>query len=648
MNILMALSQREITGAEVYAATLSDQLIDRGHNVFIVSDTLTVKCKAPFFPLEFNNRFLSARVGHIIKLCKLIKEHDIQVVHAHSRASSWVCSVACMICRIPLITTTHGRQPVHASRRLIKAFGVKSICVCENIRTQICKELGYDEASTLLLRNPVDPSVFTFSASDRDLSRQNTTPSGSSGTDTAGTVADSAAPAGTDADSAALSAAAAGQSSPRPIRVALVGRLSGPKGHVAYEVLSKLSPHEHIHIQIIGSKDIPERFDSFRNLANVEFLGYRTDVHQLMRKADVIVGAGRVGVEAVLSGRPLIAVGEAIYEGLVTTSSLAAALSSNFGDINCVNETRLDFSSLKDDVEAAVNLSVQELSSLRETVLHEFNMERIVSTIEELYSRTFVEYRHYEVPVLMYHRVIESEAEAGVHGTWVTRERFESHLKLLKSKGYQTVTFKELAENNLMLKRFDRGNKFIVLTFDDGYEDNYRVMFPVLKKYGAKAVIFLLSDSTCNAWDADNAERPEKRLSLMTPEQIKEMEVYGVEFGAHTRTHPRLSQLPLEQARDEIAGCRQSLEQTYGHSFTTFAYPYGDLNEAVKEEVKKAGFTYALATDSGNINMDSDPFQIRRIAIFPRNSMLTFRRKISGRYNFIKMKREEKAYGHHN
>ncbi len=718
MNILMALSQREVTGAEVYAATLTDQLMKRGHNVVIVSDTLTVNSDAKFYPIAFNRRFLPDRIGHVRKLCQIIKEHDIQVVHAHSRASSWSCAIACKICRIPMITTTHGRQPVHFTRKLNKCFGIKSICVCENIQSQICNDLGYAKEDTVLLRNPVDADAFKFvprdvsclrDAEDDDSASEAQSAEqvcGAENGDALGLAGDAAQGLAEDAaqglaEEAAVCLAgdavqglagdaaqclageaavvlagdaaqglveasslgdekddAPGVESQRAadivgarkdsILVALVGRLSGPKGDVAYEVLKHLNPYAHIHVQIIGSRSIPARFDEFKDCENIEFLGYRTDIPEMMQKADVIIGAGRVGIEAILTGRPLISIGEAIYEGLVSRKSIGAVLSSNFGDINQINTTRLDFSSLKDDVEAAISMSVAELTELRDIVKHEFDLNRIVNTVEQLYSRTYVEYKHYEMPVIMYHRVIDSPDEAGVHGTYVTKETFRKHLELLKRRGIRTVTFKELAEDHLLAKRFDKNNKFVVLTFDDGYEDNYRVMFPILKEYGAKAVIFLLSESTYNQWDADNKDNPEKRLSLMTADQVKEMEAYGVEFGAHTKNHPFLSQLPIEEAREQIVQSKDKLEETYGHPFISFAYPYGDLNDAVKEEVRKAGFTFGVSTDSGEISVDSDLFQIRRIAIFPRNSMLTFLRKVSGRYNFIKMRREEKAYGHHN
>ena len=610
MNILMALSQREITGAEVYAATLTQELMARGHKVVIVSDTLTVKTEAPFYSIVFNNRSFVDRIHHVKELLKIIKEHDIQVVHAHSRASAWSCAIACRLARIPLITTTHGRQPVHLSRKLIKAFGEYSICVCENIQTQITRDLGFALERTLLLRNPVNTSTFAC-----------TPPR---------TRPESISP---------ISANEGGE-----IVVSLIGRLSGPKGDVAYAVLHNLSGKEDVVVNVIGGKDIPERFLPFKEHENVNFLGYRSDVPELIAASDVIIGAGRVGIEAILSGRPIIAIGEAIYEGVVTKDTIGAALSSNFGDINDVKETRFCFERLYKDVKKAYALSrnVSELNELREIVLREFNPDTIVTTIEKLYSQVYVNKKHYEMPVIMYHRVIQSDSEKGVHGTYITVERFREHLQYLKDKGYGTVTFEDLRHNHYK-ERFNRGKKWIILTFDDGYEDNYRTAFPLLKEFGFKAVIFLLSHSTYNKWDCENSDKPELKLPLMTKEMVDEMAAYGIEFGAHTKTHPRLAHIPQDEARAEIFECKETLEQTYQRPFKTFAYPYGDLNEEVKAWVKEAGFDFAVATDSGDVVFDHDLFQIRRIAIFPGNSMHTFKRKSSGYYNFIKIKREQRA-----
>ena len=72
MNILMALSQLEVTGAEVYAVNLANELIKRGNNVYIVSDTLTKETEAEYFKIEFNKRKLSQRIKHIKELLRII------------------------------------------------------------------------------------------------------------------------------------------------------------------------------------------------------------------------------------------------------------------------------------------------------------------------------------------------------------------------------------------------------------------------------------------------------------------------------------------------------------------------------------------------------------------------------------------------
>lgn len=598
----MALSQREVTGAEVYAVTIANELIARGNKVFIVSDTLTKPCQGPYFPIPFNNRSFLFRLNQVRQIVKIIKDNDIQIVHAHSRASSWICSIACKIAKIPFITSTHGRQPVHFSRKINKSFGSCSICVCENVREQIVSELNYNQTQTELYRNPVDDSAFTFKINDQQ---------------------------------------GLGKEHFDKVQVTLVGRLSGPKGEAAFQILERIKEHQDIHIDVVGGKVIPDQFKTFLDYPNINFVGYVNNVNDYIAKSDVVIGAGRSAVEGILMGRPTIAIGEAIYEGLVTKENLPLALASNFGDINKVKETQFYYERLIDDIYKALSLSKEEITDIYQVVKQEFSLDNIVSAIEHIYAREYVYAKHYEIPVIMYHRVASGEQDHGVHGTYIDKDKFINHLKYLKSRNYQTVTFEDLA-NNKYKERFNQDHKWVILTFDDGYVDNYTTAFPLLKEYGFKAVIFLLSEAKYNSWDVNNEARPEKRFDLMSDEQIKEMMDYGIEFGIHTKDHPFLTQIPLEEARSQILESKATLEQRFNKKFITFAYPYGDLNDDIKAIVKESGVSFAVATDSGDIVFDKDLMQIRRIAIFPGNSMLTFMRKVSGRYNFIKFRREQK------
>jgi peptidoglycan/xylan/chitin deacetylase (PgdA/CDA1 family)/glycosyltransferase involved in cell wall biosynthesis len=593
MNILMALSQLEVTGAEVYAATLSDRLIKKGHKVFIVSDTFTKETNGEFHKLEFNKRSLRRRISQVKFLVDFIKKNDIQVAHAHSRASSWSTSIACAMTGIPLITTVHGRQPVHLSRKIFKAFGDYSFAVCENIRDHLIKDLGVNEDKIEILRNGIDINSYVETPLPENEKKI----------------------------------------------ISIIGRLSGPKGEVTYKLLEKALDPEIYHIRIIGGKNIPDKFKKFTD--KVEFLGYVNNIPEYIKKSDLVIGAGRVAVEAILSGRPVLAIGEAKSIGLITKDNIAEALSSNFGDIGVKLEESFNWDKMLDDVKEAFELNENELHEIRHKVKKEFDLKKIVRNLEIAYQRQIVLKKKYEMPILMYHRVIKDESEKGIHGTYVTVDQFDEHMNILKDRGYETVVFEDLLKNKFK-QRFDKNKKQIMITFDDGYEDNYNYAFPILKKYGFKAVVYLVSHLDYNKWDVENINNPEKKYMLMTTEQLLDMQKNGIEFGGHTKTHAKLSRIEPEEAREEIFESKESLENILDKKLISFAYPYGDLNDRVKQMAEEAGYKFAVATDSGSVCFSDDLFQIRRIGIFPTINSLGFKRKIKGNYNFIKIKREQK------
>jgi len=594
MNILMALSQLEVTGAEVYAATLTDRFVKKGHKVYIVSDTLTKKTLGEYHKLEFNKRNLPGRIRQVKFLVDFIRKHDIQVAHAHSRASAWSTAIACKITGIPLVTTIHGRQPVHASRKIFKGFGDYSYAVCDNIMNHLVEDLGVEEDRIEVLRNGIDITTYLETPLPKNDKKI----------------------------------------------ISIIGRLSGPKGEVAYNLLKTSLDLDKFHVRIIGGKDIPEKFQEFKD--RVEFLGYVSDVPAKVSESDLIIGAGRVAVEGILSGRPVIAIGEAKSIGLITRNNLAEALSSNFGDIGLQLEDGFHWNAIKTDTEEAFTMGEEELHEIRQRVKSEFDLKKIVRSLEISYQKQIVLKIKKDLPILMYHKVVKDESEGGVHGTHVTIKQFDDHMKILKSEGYEVITFKDL-ENNKFKSRFNKGKKQIMITFDDGYEDNYTNAFPILKKYGFSAVIYLVSHLNYNKWDVENIHNPEKEFFMMNRGQIKEMQEYGIEFGGHTKTHVKLSRVEPEVAREEILESTEVLEELLGEKMISFAYPYGDLNERVKKLAEEAGYKFAVATDSGSVCFSDDLFQIRRIGIFPNITNFGFKRKIKGNYNFIKVKREEKS-----
>ena len=594
MNILMALSQLEITGAEVYATTIADELIERGNKVYIVSDTLTTPTKAEYIKLEFNKRSLLKRIEHIKFLYKLIKEKDIQIVHAHSRASSWSCQIVCKLAGIPLITTTHGRQPIHFSRKLIKAFGDYSIAVCENIKKHMVNDIGFSENKVSVIPNPVN-----YKKLDLEKKVNN-----------------------------------------KKI-ISIVGRLSGPKGDVAYDLLEILSQDELLSkykIRLIGGKELPERFLKFKE-KDIEFIGYVSNIQEKIFESDIVIGAGRVAFEALLNKTSLIAVGETEYIGFINKENLDKSLASNFGDIGFMKYPKIEKEILLNDIEKALKISENEKEDLKNIIFKETNLQNIVDKIEKKYFELYINKKKYEVPIIMYHRVINKSENEGIYGTYLYEDMFRKHLQYLKDKNYTVITFKDLDKIGWR-NRFKKDKKYIILTFDDGYKDNYDLVFPILKEFNFKATIFLMGSSTYNEWDVKAGG--EKEFPLMSVEMIKEMQDYGIEFGAHTFNHPKLNTLSNEEIEHQIVDVKKPLEEKIGKKIITFAYPYGILNEYAKEMAKKAGYTFALATDSGSVCLSDDLYQIRRIAIFPNTNLFSFKRKVAGNYNFIKIKREER------
>ena len=588
MNILMALSQREVTGAEVYATTLGDELTQRGHNITYVSDTLTKPHQGNFFSLRFNKRSIPRRFWHVGYLIYLIKKHNIQLVHAHSRASSWSCHIACKLTNTPMVTTVHGRQPVHASRKRFHAMGDKALPVCEAIENQLYKDLAVPLEQMTVCRNGIETKQFTSKPAPQNI---------------------------------------------RPV-ITIIGRLTGPKGDLCYRLLSECLNLERYDIRVVSGSTMTDRFMPYTD--RVTFTGYTNDVAAVLQQSNLVIGAGRVAIESLLSGRPTLAIGEAKCIGLISTDNITEAMATNFGDIG-PKDLDIDFTTINTIVDAAL-LNDHCQSDVQKLVANNYNIASRVDQIEEIYQDVYVTKLRRDVPVIMYHRFINNEQQKGVHGTYMDINMLDKHFALLKKMGFETLTFKDLNDKG-MIHRLDANKRYIMLTVDDGYKDNYELLLPLLEKYQFKATIFVVTGENFNRWDVESTNNPEKTVQLMTIEQIKALHQSGlVEIGGHTLHHPHLNTLTKEQQLTEIEQNKQQLEHIIGEQLTSFAYPYGSLNQDSKDIVQQLGFKFAVATNSGPLLLHKDRFQIRRIAIFPKTDVFGLWRKVRGNYLFRKVK----------
>ena len=207
------------------------------------------------------------------------------------------------------------------------------------------------------------------------------------------------------------------------------------------------------------------------------------------------------------------------------------------------------------------------------------------------------------IPVLNYHQV---EPKDGNPLT-LWPEQFEAQMEYLAAEDYTTITIDEMMdalENSTSLPE-----KSVIITFDDGYADNYEYVYPILKKYGFKATIFLIYDFT-NTYP-----------NYLTWDQVAEMKDSGlIHFESHTMTHANLAELTsVDELRHEIADSHDLLSEKLGYDMHYIAYPGGRVNEEIERITSAAGYRGGFTVHYGLSTPAEGRYQMDRIPIFGAN-----------------------------
>lgn len=405
--------------------------------------------------------------------------------------------------------------------------------------------------------------------------------------------------------------------------VVVAGRLTGPKGELVKQLIELVFPKFPDLDFTVAGGPVSESLRSIAR-ANLHFIGWVENLPELLSHANLVIGSGRVALEAMSVGVPVMAIGEAGYIGFVTNENFREARRTNFGD--CDAGADFDFEAVASDLWRFQNGYRPEVESYPE-LLEDYSQAGVAKRVEKVYEDAFLEQRiaSRTIPILCYHRVLPTAPIDSKVNIYVTVNRFIEHLKSLRRRGFTTITFSDLLDAAPLPKRP------IILTFDDGYRDNFRHLLPILIQENAKAVVFALGnrDLTTNRWDADLGE---PQSQLMSDHELLACYRSGhVEIGAHGLSHAHLTAIPKASMVEEVQASKLGLEALLGGPVHAFAYPYGEWNESVREAVVQAGYAFGVATDRGR-DFAVDRFAASRRLIFPKTDAFGFWKKSSSWY----------------
>ncbi|MFC1703174.1 polysaccharide deacetylase family protein [Candidatus Omnitrophota bacterium] len=227
----------------------------------------------------------------------------------------------------------------------------------------------------------------------------------------------------------------------------------------------------------------------------------------------------------------------------------------------------------------------------------------------------------YVVPILTYHHVNDTSFP---DCPTVTPETLEWQMAFLKKRGYNVISLDELVEGIRSEREFPRNT--VVLTFDDGYVDNYTKAFPILKKYDFPALMFIGAETIDGGF--------------MSLEQIVEMIDSGIDFGSHGVRQLYLPDEDIETMRKEIFESKRMLEEKLGIEIRHFCYPIGGYTSRAKALVHAAGYKSAYTTNRGPNRFNWDVYSLQRIKPDDNDTAITFWMKLSGYYNLFRSERK--------
>lgn len=220
-------------------------------------------------------------------------------------------------------------------------------------------------------------------------------------------------------------------------------------------------------------------------------------------------------------------------------------------------------------------------------------------------TMNYMGFKERAVPILMYHGVGTGDPKQ-----WgdmlISPELFEKQIQYLTQHGYKVVSVEELSERFRLNEDVE---KYIAITFDDGYENNYEYAFPILQKYNATATFYIIRNAIGND-------------EYMNEEQIAKMVDAGMRIGSHTMSHSNLTLIDESMYQRELAGSKMLLGQRFEKAIVeSISYPNGAYNDAVVRKAMEYGYKEGVTGIIGvntKESYDKNSMTLRRVGVYDR------------------------------
>lgn len=223
------------------------------------------------------------------------------------------------------------------------------------------------------------------------------------------------------------------------------------------------------------------------------------------------------------------------------------------------------------------------------------------------------------IPIFLYHHIDEPPPKGTPsRSNFVKAKAFAKQMHALKKLGFKGLSLQDAAPYIAGKKE----GKIAIITFDDGFLSVFQNAMPVLDKLGFTATCFFVAHQIGgeNEWDSPAAHR----AKCMNESQIKEWAAHGHEIGSHTLSHVHLAQIDPTAANRQIALSRLILEDIFKTPVVSFAYPYGDMNDNIREMVRDAGYTYAATTQRGRYHVGTSLYEMPRHSVRRNDTLIQF------------------------